>query len=219
MPRRKLLADISTDIEPVKLTTNKTSVQSASYLFTTTTSFMRCRIRQLPQPNTRYALYKTGDVSLMNWTNEPIYSINERAPIKLDRKTTIPMPVFLSLRARQLGRFIIVEKPTKCVALRSSLIGRTFVDAVDRLIGPVHQADIAGLIKRITRIWLRQCRIRQPHKACSRRKKVNLPIELRFYWLSSFTGSISVEISASSFCVASGPRFSNLRSIILEVRG
>ena len=44
----------------------------------------------LPPPNTRYMLYKPGDVSLMNWTNEPIYSVNERAPIKIDRKTCLP---------------------------------------------------------------------------------------------------------------------------------
>ena len=75
----------------------------------------------LPPPNTRYMLYKPGDVSLMNWTNEPIYAVNERAPIKLDRKTTLPYAKFFFHYVRgQLGRFIIVEKPDEVVWLANA---------------------------------------------------------------------------------------------------
>lgn len=61
---------------------------------------------------TRYMLYKPGDVELMNWTNEIIYRTNEKAPIKLDRKNVILYAKFFFHYVRgQLGRFIIVEKP------------------------------------------------------------------------------------------------------------
>ncbi|NDG04512.1 MAG: hypothetical protein EB121_04090, partial [Alphaproteobacteria bacterium] len=65
-----------------------------------------------PEPNERYLLGKQGDLNLMDWTNEPIYRANEKAPIKLDRKNVIPYAKFFFHYVRgQLGRFIIVEKP------------------------------------------------------------------------------------------------------------
>jgi hypothetical protein len=74
-----------------------------------------------PETNVRYILYKDGDISLMNWTNEPIYSVNERAPIKLDRKTVIPYAKFFFHYVRgQMGRFIIVERPEEVVWLPSA---------------------------------------------------------------------------------------------------
>lgn len=65
-----------------------------------------------PPPNMRYMLYKEGDASMLNWTNEPIYVVNEKAKIKLDRKTLPAYAKFFFHYVRgQLGRFIIVEKP------------------------------------------------------------------------------------------------------------
>ncbi len=61
---------------------------------------------------TRYMLYKSGDAELLNWTNEIIYRVNDKAPIKLDRKNVIAYAKFFFHYVRgQLGRFIIVEKP------------------------------------------------------------------------------------------------------------
>lgn len=61
---------------------------------------------------TRNMLYKSGDPELMNWTNEIIYRVNDKAPIKLDRKNVILYSKFFFHYVRgQLGRFIIVEKP------------------------------------------------------------------------------------------------------------
>jgi hypothetical protein len=61
---------------------------------------------------TRHMLYKPGDAEMLNWTNEIIYRVNEKAPIKLDRKNVILYSKFFFHYVRgQLGRFIIVEKP------------------------------------------------------------------------------------------------------------
>lgn len=61
---------------------------------------------------TRYMLHKTGDTEMMNWTNEIIYRVNDKAPIKLDRKNVILYSKFFFHYVRgQLGRFILVEKP------------------------------------------------------------------------------------------------------------
>jgi hypothetical protein len=118
---QKLLADIASDIAPVNLPADKTTVQAAALLFYDEFKLYALSDTALPLPNTRYILYKPGDVSLMNWTNEPIYSVNERAPIKLDRKTTIPYAKFFFHYVRgQLGRFIIVEKPEEVVWLANA---------------------------------------------------------------------------------------------------
>ncbi len=118
---QKLLGDIASDIAPVKLAEGKTSVQVAELPFYEEFKLYALSDTTLPQPNTRYILYKQGDVSLLNWTNEPIYSVNERAPIKLDRKTTVPYAKFFFHYVRgQLGRFIIVEKPEEVVWLANA---------------------------------------------------------------------------------------------------
>jgi hypothetical protein len=115
---QKFLADIAPHISPVKLTQGKISVQCAALPFYDEFKLYAVSDSSLPQPNTRYMLYKPGDASLMNWTNEPIYAVNERAPIKIDRKTCLPYARFFFHYVRgQLGRFIIVEKPEEVVWL------------------------------------------------------------------------------------------------------
>jgi hypothetical protein len=109
---QKFLGEIAADLAPAKLTEGKTTVEAASLPFYDEFKIYAISDTSLPPPNTRYVLYKPGDVSVMNWTNEPIYSVNERAPIKVDRKTSIPYARFFFHFVRgQLGRFIIVEKP------------------------------------------------------------------------------------------------------------
>jgi hypothetical protein len=118
---QKLLSDIASDIAPVVLPADKTIVQVADLPFYDEFKFYSLSDTTLPQPNTRYIIYKPGDVSLMNWTNEPIYAVNERAPIKLDRKTALPYAKFFFHYVRgQLGRFIIVEKPEEVVWLANA---------------------------------------------------------------------------------------------------
>jgi len=103
------------------LPADKTRVQVADLPFYDEFKFYAVSDTTLPEPNTRYMLHKPGDVSLMNWTNEPIYAVNERAPIKLDRKTIIPYAKFFFHYVRgQLGRFIIVEKPEEVVWLANA---------------------------------------------------------------------------------------------------
>jgi len=118
---QKILADIADKIAPIQLPSDKTIVQVADVPFYEEFKFYALSDTTLPLPNTRYMLYKPGDVSLMNWTNEPIYSVNERAPIKLDRKTIVSYTKFFFHYVRgQLGRFIIVEKPEEVTWLANA---------------------------------------------------------------------------------------------------
>ena len=109
---QKFLASIANDTADLRLPVNRTQVQVAELPFYDEFKLYALSDTTLPQPNTRYLLYKPGDVQMMNWTNEPLYSVNERAPIKLDRKTIVSYAKFFFHFVRgQLGRFIIVEKP------------------------------------------------------------------------------------------------------------
>ncbi len=59
---------------------------------------------------TQNIIYKQGDVTVLNWTNEPIYALNAKAPIQLN-KDTAPLYAkffFTYVRGRH-GRFLIVE--------------------------------------------------------------------------------------------------------------
>lgn len=118
---QKMLADIASEIAPVTLPEGKTVIGVSDLPFYDEFKLYAISDTSMPAPNTRYALYKPGDISLMNWTNEPIYSVNERAPIKIDRKSCVPYAKFFFHYVRgQLGRFIIVEKPDEVVWLSSA---------------------------------------------------------------------------------------------------
>jgi hypothetical protein len=115
---RALLVEIAAEIAPVALPLDKTLVQVATLPFYDDYKLYALTDMTLPPPNVRYMLYKAGSVNLMNWTNEPIYTVNEKAPIKLDRKTLVPYAKFFFHYVRgQLGRFIIVEKPEEVLWL------------------------------------------------------------------------------------------------------
>ena len=106
---------------PFQLPKGKTVIKSASVPFYEEYKFYGMADTTLPEPNERYMLAKPDDINLMNWTNEPIYRVNDKAPIKLDRKTVVPYAKFFFHYVRgQLGRFIIVEKPEEVVWLPSA---------------------------------------------------------------------------------------------------
>jgi len=131
---KKLVKTIAGDIEPVKIPPDKATIQVADLPFYDEFKFYAISDTTLPRPNTRYMLYKPGDVSLMNWTNEPIYSVNERAPIRLHPNTVVPYTKFFFHYVRgQLGRFIIVENPDEVVWLANAN-AQEKADVAERLI-------------------------------------------------------------------------------------
>lgn len=67
-------------------------------------------------PLVRRALYKAGDVQLLNWTNGPIYSTNEKAPLILTNDTAADyVRFFFNYVKGRHGRFVIVETPEEIV--------------------------------------------------------------------------------------------------------
>jgi len=130
---RAFLAAIAHDLLPITAPADKTLVQVASPPFYDEYKVYALTDMSLPPPNVRYILYKDGDLHVMNWTNEPIYLVNEHAPIKLDRKTLVIYAKFFFHYVRgQLGRFIIVEKPEEVIWLESAT-DKEKADVAERL--------------------------------------------------------------------------------------
>jgi hypothetical protein len=61
-------------------------------------------------PVRRFVVYKPGDAVVLNWTNEPIYELNARAPISLNEHTVVDYVrfFFTYIRGRH-GRFLVAE--------------------------------------------------------------------------------------------------------------
>ena len=58
----------------------------------------------------RFVIYKPGDNVVLNWTNEPIYALNEKAPIALDENNVVDyVRFFFTYIKGRHGRFIVCE--------------------------------------------------------------------------------------------------------------
>ena len=76
---KKFLAEIAPAIAPVTVSETNTTVSVASVPFYDEVKLYVLKDTTMPEPNERYVLHKTGSTTLLNWTNEPIYSVNEAA--------------------------------------------------------------------------------------------------------------------------------------------
>lgn len=55
---------------------------------------------------------QTQELTLLNWTNEPVYHLNDSVPIRLDVETVIPYArFFFNYIKGKHGRFLIVDSP------------------------------------------------------------------------------------------------------------
>ncbi len=117
----ELIQEVAEEFTPARIDPEKTDIEVADLPFYDEFKLYALKDTTIPEPNARFMIYKPGDAMVMNWTNEPIYSVNERAPIKLDRKTSISYAKFFFHYVRgQLGRFIIVEKPEEVTWLSNA---------------------------------------------------------------------------------------------------
>lgn len=107
-------------------------------------------------PNIRkFVLYKPGHVVVMNWTNEPLYALNERAPIKLDETTVSDYVRFFFTYVRgKHGRFIITES-VEDVMWRDEPPPAAR-KAIANMLAPLHIAEITnGNFKLVARMMFK----------------------------------------------------------------
>lgn len=61
-------------------------------------------------PMRRYVIYKPDDFTILNFTNEPIYALNQKVPIKLTEENVADYVRFFFTYVRgRHGRFVITE--------------------------------------------------------------------------------------------------------------
>ncbi len=106
----RILDEINPRIKPVPFSQESTTVRTQKLAFYK--DYLLVELTDLSTvPGARkYALYKPGDVSVLDWTNRGIYEMNEKAPIRLDEQTVIPyVKFFFSYVRGRHGRFLIIE--------------------------------------------------------------------------------------------------------------
>lgn len=117
------VTELVSTVPLANLSPETATVQVATLPFYEAFTFYALSDRALLSPNTYYLLHKSsgsstdgaryqpGEIVLLDWTNEPIYNLNCRAPIKLDRQSIVPyVKFFLHYVRGRLGSFSIVER-------------------------------------------------------------------------------------------------------------
>lgn len=106
----RILSEINPHLEPVPFSLENTTVRIQKLPFYK--GYELCELTDLSAvPGARkYAIYKPGDVNVINWTNQAIYETNEKAPITLDERNVVEYVKFFFnyVRGRH-GRFLVIE--------------------------------------------------------------------------------------------------------------
>ncbi len=106
----RILSEINPELEPVPFSMESTTVRSQKLPFYKDYEFIELTDMSAVPGARKFAIYKPGDVNVINWTNQTIYEANEKAPIKLDDRNVVPYVKFFFnyVRGRH-GRFLIIE--------------------------------------------------------------------------------------------------------------
>ncbi len=106
----RVLSEINPHLEPVPFSQENTTVRIQKLPFYKDYSFYELTDLSAVPGARKYAIYKHGDVNVVNWTNQAIYETNEKAPIRLDENSVIDyVRFFFSYVRGRHGRFLIIE--------------------------------------------------------------------------------------------------------------
>lgn len=105
-----LLEEIAPAIKGGKFSAETVTVLGQEISFYPGYRFLDIADHSLTPPPRRFVIHKPGDVVVLDWTNEPIYALNERAPLVLTEETVVEYArfFFTYIRGRH-GRFIVTE--------------------------------------------------------------------------------------------------------------
>lgn len=106
----RILKEVNPHLEPVPFRAETTTVRVQYLPFYRGYEFLELTDLSAVPAVRKYALYKPGDVNVVNWTNQTIYETNEKAPVVLDEDTVVSYVKFFFgyVRGRH-GRFLIIE--------------------------------------------------------------------------------------------------------------
>lgn len=106
----RILSEVNPHLEPVPFSMESTTVRTQRLPFYREYEFLELTDLSAVPAARKYAIYKPGDVNVVNWTNQAIYDTNEKAPIRLDERSVVDYVKFFFgyVRGRH-GRFLIIE--------------------------------------------------------------------------------------------------------------
>jgi len=106
----RILDKINPYLEPIQFNPNTVTIRSQKLPFYKDYTFFELTdISAIPGAR-KYAIYKPGEVNVINWTNQIIYEINEKAPILLNKENIFRyVRFFFNYIQGRHGRFLIIE--------------------------------------------------------------------------------------------------------------
>ena len=108
--KETLLAAVNPYITPVPFKVENTTVRKRALPFYKDFAFYELSDMSTVPGARKYALSNGKSVYMVNWTNAPIYEVNEIAPITLDEQSVVDYVKFFFAYVRgRHGRFVIVE--------------------------------------------------------------------------------------------------------------
>lgn len=106
----RVLSDINPFIQPVPFSAESAAVRAYPLSFYRGYEIVELTDLSAVPAARKYALYKSGEVSVVDWTNAPIYAVNKVAPIILNERSVIDyVKFFFSYVRGRHGRFMIIE--------------------------------------------------------------------------------------------------------------
>ena len=102
--------EVNSCLEPVFFDKDSTTLRTQKLSFYRDYEFIELTDLSAVPGARKYALYKQGDVNVIDWTNQAIYEVNEKAPVVLDERTvTDYVRFFFNYVRGRHGRFQIIE--------------------------------------------------------------------------------------------------------------
>lgn len=106
----RLLSEVNPHFTPVPFSETQTTIRTQKLSFYRGYDLLELTDMSAVPAARKYAIYKPGDVSVINWLNHPIYELNERAPIVLNERTVVDyVKFFFSFVRGRHGRFSVIE--------------------------------------------------------------------------------------------------------------
>ena len=106
----RILSEINAHLAPVPFSEDSTTVRTRPLSFYRGYDLVELTDLSAVPAARKYAIYKPGDVSVIDWTNQAIYATNDKAPVFLDDRTVAEyVRFFFSYVRGRHGRFLIIE--------------------------------------------------------------------------------------------------------------
>lgn len=104
------LSELNSYLEPIPFSPESTTIRTQRLPFYRDYALFELTDLSAIPGARKYAIYKPGDVNVINWTNQAIYETNEKAPVVLTEDTVVDYVRFFFnyVRGRH-GRFLIIE--------------------------------------------------------------------------------------------------------------